>query len=84
MSRAGFDPRESVPLWQRMAQASGGNAPAEFMSTHPASETRIENLVNQWQKTLPLYNQAKVDGIEPDCGPNPRAVVEIKPAEEKE
>ncbi len=53
------------------------------MSTHPASSTRIENLVNQWQKTLPLYNQAIAEGIEPDCGPNPRAVVNIEPAEEK-
>ncbi|MDJ0750412.1 MAG: M48 family metallopeptidase [Woeseiaceae bacterium] len=84
MARAGFDPRQSVPLWQRMAKASGGNAPAEFMSTHPASETRIENLVNQWQKTLPLYNQAQVEGIEPDCGTNPRAVVNIEPAKEKD
>ena len=48
-----------------------------------ASSTRIENLVNQWQKTLPLYNQAQVEGISPDCGPNPRAVVNIEPAEEK-
>ena len=84
MARAGFDPRESVPLWQRMAQASGGSAPAEFMSTHPASGTRIENLVSQWQKTLPLYNQAKAEGIEPDCGPNPRAVVDVQPEGEQD
>lgn len=67
MAKAGFDPRESVPLWQRM-DASSGKKPAEFLSTHPASETRIENLINQWQKTLPLYNQAKADGRLPDCG----------------
>ncbi len=67
MAKAGFDPRESVPLWQRM-DAGGGKKPAEFLSTHPASETRIENLINQWQKTLPLYNQAKADGRLPDCG----------------
>jgi hypothetical protein len=53
------------------------------MSTHPANETRIENLINEWQKTLPLYNQALVDGIAVDCGENPRAVEEIKPAESK-
>ncbi|MEJ2258475.1 MAG: M48 family metalloprotease [Woeseiaceae bacterium] len=67
MAKAGFDPRESVPLWQRM-DASGGKKPAEFLSTHPASETRIENLINQWQKTLPLYNKAKAEGRLPDCG----------------
>jgi predicted Zn-dependent protease len=67
MARAGFDPRQSVPLWQRM-DAGAGKKPAEFLSTHPASETRIENLINQWQKTLPLYNKAKAEGRLPDCG----------------
>jgi len=67
MARAGFDPRESVPLWQRM-DAGSDNRPAEFLSTHPASETRIENLINEWQKTLPLYNQAVTEGRQTDCG----------------
>ena len=71
MARAGFDPRESVPLWQRM-NSSSENAPAEFMSTHPSSETRIENLVSEWQETLPLYNEAQANGFVPECGKNPR------------
>ena len=66
MAKAGFDPRESVPLWQRM-DASSGKAPAEFLSTHPASETRIDNLVGEWQKTLPLYNAAVAEGRVPTC-----------------
>ena len=66
MAKAGFDPRESVPLWQRMG-AGAENRPAEFLSTHPASETRIENLINEWQKTLPLYNQALTEGRIPEC-----------------
>ena len=79
MARAGFDPRESVPLWQRM-DASADRKPAEFLSTHPASETRIENLVGQWQKTLPFYNQAQAEGRTPDCGgKSPRFVEELKP-----
>ena len=79
MARAGFDPRESVPLWQRM-DASADKKPAEFLSTHPASETRIENLVNQWQKTLPLYNEAQSEGRMPDCGgQSPRFVEDLKP-----
>jgi len=71
MARAGFDPRESVPLWQRM-DASAEKKPAEFLSTHPASETRIENLVSEWQTTLPLYNEAQAGGFVPDCGDSPR------------
>ncbi|TXH64849.1 MAG: M48 family peptidase [Lysobacteraceae bacterium] len=39
-----FDPQESVPLWERMGQASGGRAPPEFSSTHPNPETRIRDL----------------------------------------
>ena len=78
MAKAGFDPRQSVPLWQRM-DASSGRKPAEFLSTHPASETRIENLINEWQKTLPLYNQAVVEGRTPDCGgQSPRFVKDDK------
>ena len=84
MARAGFDPRESVPLWQRM-DAGGGKRPAEFLSTHPASETRIENLVNEWQKTLPLYNQALAEGRRPDCGgASPRYVKEVEPGSEEQ
>ena len=39
-----FDPREAVPLWERMSEASGGQAPPEFSSTHPNPGTRIQNL----------------------------------------
>jgi predicted Zn-dependent protease len=39
-----FDPREAVPLWERMSEASGGQAPPEFASTHPNPGTRIQNL----------------------------------------
>ncbi len=39
-----FDPNEAIPLWQRMSEASGGQAPPEFSSTHPNPGTRIQNL----------------------------------------
>ena len=82
MARAGFDPRESVPLWQRM-DAGAEKRPAAFLSTHPASETRIENLINEWQKTLPFYNQAREEGRIPDCGgKSPRFVEPAEPKEE--
>ena len=43
-ARAGFDPRASVTLWQKMAK-EGGRAP-EFLSTHPSPENRavVEDL----------------------------------------
>ena len=44
MALAGFDPRQSVDLWQNTEAASGGERPAEILSTHPAPQTRIDNL----------------------------------------
>jgi hypothetical protein len=58
--------------------ANAENKPAEFLSTHPASETRIENLVSEWQKTLPLYNQAQTAGRVPECGDKSPRFVEPK------
>lgn len=43
MARAGYDPAQSIALWERMQSATGAGGP-EFMSTHPSHETRIENL----------------------------------------
>ena len=43
MARAGYDPREAIGFWERMAEASG-QQPPEFASTHPAHGTRIEQL----------------------------------------
>lgn len=51
-----FDPRESVPLWQRMGQMSGGSRPPEFASTHPSAESRIEHLQSLMPKAL-AYRQ---------------------------
>ncbi len=44
MAVAGYNPEEAPELWKRMEAASGGNAPPEFLSTHPANASRIENL----------------------------------------
>ena len=47
MNEAGYDPYQSVRLWEKMAQeAKGKPRPPEFMSTHPNPETRIAALHN--------------------------------------
>jgi predicted Zn-dependent protease len=44
MAVAGYNPDEAAELWKRMKANSGGQAPPEFMSTHPSNDTRISNL----------------------------------------
>ncbi len=46
-SLSGYDIRESVKLWKRMAEKNKGKEPPVFLSTHPSSTKRIENL-NNW------------------------------------
>ena len=67
MARAGFDPRQSVPLWQNMAAASGGNKPPEFMSTHPNPENRIKKLQDRMSHALNLSVTAQKSGKRPRC-----------------
>jgi len=54
MARAGYDPREAVPFWQRMNQ-QGGARPPEFLSTHPAPERRIKDIRNHLAEALEYY-----------------------------
>lgn len=56
MARAGYDPRASVALWQRLAGA--GARPAEFLSTHPAPEARIGRLEQLMPRALDVYRSA--------------------------
>ncbi len=65
MAKAGFDPSESIPLWQNMAQA--GASPPEFMSTHPSSGSRIRNLRGRLPKALKLRQQALLHNNPPNC-----------------
>ncbi|PHR94505.1 MAG: peptidase M48 family protein [Robiginitomaculum sp.] len=58
MARACYDPREAPKLWARMKQASGGNAPQEFASTHPSAETRIADFNQNMPEAIAIYNQS--------------------------
>ncbi len=58
MARAGYDPREAIPFWERMSKAGKAKSP-EFLSTHPASESRIENLKNHLPEALQYYQKKR-------------------------
>lgn len=49
MAIAGYNPENAVFVWERMSAQAGGQAPPEFLSTHPSNQTRIDEL----KKLLP-------------------------------
>lgn len=55
---AGYDPREAIPFWQRMASL-GGSKPPVFLSDHPADQDRINKLKELMPEALTYYKQAK-------------------------
>lgn len=55
-ARAGYDPRAAVTLWQKMGRLGDGRPP-EFLSTHPAPESRQQELAQIAEKVMPLYEQ---------------------------
>jgi predicted Zn-dependent protease len=52
---AGYNPREAINLWKRMEQAANGQAPPEFLSTHPAPGNRIQQLEKHLPEALKYY-----------------------------
>lgn len=56
-ARSGYDPRAGVTLWKKMEAASKG-APPQFLSTHPSSGTRIQDIEANLPKVMPLYQRA--------------------------
>jgi predicted Zn-dependent protease len=56
-ARAGYKPQAAITLWQKMAAASQGQ-PAEFLSTHPSNQTRIQDLQAKIPAVQGLYDAA--------------------------
>jgi predicted Zn-dependent protease len=54
MAIAGYNPHGAVEFWQRMAQ-QGGAQPPEFLSTHPAHNTRINNIKEYIPEAMEYY-----------------------------
>ena len=57
MAMAGYNPNEAVSFWQRMAAQKGGDAPPEFLSTHPSDQTRINDLKKLIPEAMQYYNK---------------------------
>jgi predicted Zn-dependent protease len=52
---AGYNVREAIPLWERMSKLGAGQKPPQFLSTHPAEATRIEELNKIMEETIANY-----------------------------
>ncbi|MBK6338792.1 MAG: M48 family metallopeptidase [Bacteroidetes bacterium] len=55
MAMSGYDPNEAVTFWGRMAAASGGQAPPQFLSTHPSSDKRAADLKAYIPEAMKYY-----------------------------
>ena len=55
MAMAGYNPNSAVDFWQRMAAMKGGEAPPEFLSTHPSDQTRINDIKKHLPEALQYY-----------------------------
>ena len=55
MAKAGYHPGAARDLWVRMAQASSGARPPEFLSTHPSPETRIQQIEGWIPEAMRYY-----------------------------
>jgi len=57
-ARAGYSPDAGITLWQKMAAANGKSGP-EWLSTHPASARRTDELRRLADSVRPLYLEAR-------------------------
>ncbi len=57
MAMAGYDPHEAPEFWKRMSAQSGGQAPPEFLSTHPSPNTRINDLNAAIPEAMKYYKK---------------------------
>ena len=66
-ARAGYNPAAGITLWEKMGRAARG-APPQWLSTHPASDSRIKHIQDNLKDVQGLYERAratKAQGLPP-------------------
>jgi predicted Zn-dependent protease len=56
MAMAGYDPHVAIDFWKRMSTAMSGQAPPEFLSTHPSDARRVADLEAFLPEALKYYH----------------------------
>jgi predicted Zn-dependent protease len=59
MAMAGYDPSSAVAFWERMAAGKGGQAPPEFLSTHPSDQKRIAQIREHLPEAMQYYRTGR-------------------------
>ncbi len=57
-SRAGFDPRAAITLWDKLAVATRNNRDQGFIYVHPYNPARRADIMKRLADMLPLYAKA--------------------------
>lgn len=59
MAMAGYDPRAAPGFWDRMSEGREGEAPPDFLSTHPGPNRRKDELNKQMPIALEYFEKSK-------------------------
>jgi predicted Zn-dependent protease len=64
MAKACYDPEASISVWQRMQQSKNSDPKlAEFLSTHPSTETRIQNMKEWMDKAVQTRMESGCENV---------------------
>lgn len=58
-ARAGYNPQAGVTLWQKMINANKGGQLPEFLSSHPADSSRVQQIESLLPVVMPLYQATR-------------------------
>ena len=63
MAKAGYNPEFALEFWERMSEYKQGNAPEEFLSTHPSDEHRIQQIREMLPEVEEYYQNSNKQNV---------------------
>ncbi|KAJ3278500.1 hypothetical protein HDU76_009873, partial [Blyttiomyces sp. JEL0837] len=68
MAQACYDPTAAVDMWTRMKMADNGEKVSEYMSTHPAHDTRIKQITEWLPEAIETREKSDCEQVTPLWG----------------